>query len=138
MLENVFPVSFKFFFFPSFPPLSFKSHDRTKSRERERDREIESKFAHRFPCKNRRNNMETLVARDEFACLLFAAIFLPFFRRKLARYSPSVSIYLGTNQTVFRIVLFPSLDIFTRSLDFFFPPFFIFIFYVDPDIPKST
>lgn len=72
--------------------------------------------------------METLVARDEFACLLFAAIFLPFFRRKLARYSPSVSIYLGTNQTVFRIVLFPSLDIFTRSLDFFFP-LFLFLFF---------
>lgn len=73
--------------------------------------------------------METLVARDEFACLLFAAIFLPFFRRKLARYSPSVSIYLGTNQTVFRIVLFPSLDIFTRSLDFFSPFFYFYFFF---------
>lgn len=120
---------FRLNFFSFLPFLLFLSN-RTIERnpERERDREIESKFAHRFPCKNRRNNMETLVARDEFACLLFAAIFLPFFRRKLARYSPSVSIYLGTNQTVFRIVLFPSLDIFTRSLDFFFSPFFYFYF----------
>lgn len=75
--------------------------------------------------------METLVARDEFACLLFAAIFLPFFRRKLARYSPSVSIYLGTNQTVFRIVLFLSRHFYALVGPFFF-------FYVEPDIPKST
>lgn len=108
-----------FFFFSFFPPPSFKSN------EIQREREIESKFAHRFPRKNRRNNMETLVARDEFACLLFAAIFLPFFRRKLARYSPSVSIYLGTNQTVFRIVLFLS-----RHFYALVGPFFFFLFFL--------
>lgn len=79
--------------------------------------------------------METLVARDEFACLLFAAIFLPFFRRKLARYSPSVSIYLGTNQTVFRIVLFLSRHFYALVGPFFF---FSVFFNVEPDIPKST
>lgn len=78
--------------------------------------------------------METLVARDEFACLLFAAIFLPFFRRKLARYSPSVSIYLGTNQTVFRIVLFLSRHFYALVGPFFFSVFFN----VESDIPKST
>lgn len=117
----MFPVSFKFFLFSPF--LSFFRSNRTKSRERER--EIESKFAHRFPRKNRRNNMETLVARDEFACLLFAAISLPFFRRKLARYSPSVSIYLGNESDCFSYCTF-SLSTFLRARWTFSPPSFFF------------
>lgn len=127
MLENVFPVSFKFFFFPSFPPLSFKSHDRTKSREREIERS------------NRNSRIVFPVKIGEITwkrSLPVTSLRVCFSRPFSYRFSagnlpdiPHLSLFIWERIRLFFVLYFFPLSTFLRARWTFFFPLFLFLFF---------
>lgn len=118
-----------FFFFPFFPPPSFKSNEIQRERERS----------------NRNSRIVFPVKIGEITwkrSLPVTSLRVCFSRPFSYRFSagnlpdtPHLSLFIWERIRLFFVLYFFSLDIFTRSLDLFF---FSVFFNVEPDIPKST